>query len=288
MLIKISLLFLTCILANGVSNDVSHDVSNEVNNEVTSKTSNELTHKKTQGANSTTPVEITINQGGSGESSSFHFDWISLLVEGLAMLTGFVAVWMKIRKERKLQKDKRSKLKGKLNQIYTDVVPSFNSLSESVYKLDATINNNSAYISRNFTRENSRKNLIEQLTDKLTTNNKQPTADELIKEVKTFDNHLEIELEENKKIVTDLYIYEDIIDVVFRYSDQLVVSCFNNLSINESLVEIERIETIVNLVEDYREKLLPHKIYNGIKTVLNYTPIESFQISKNYLDEFFV
>lgn len=250
--------------------------------------------------NSTTPVEITINQGDSkGESSSFHFDWISLLVEGLAMLTGFVAVWMKIRKERKLQKNKRSKLKGKLNQIYTDVVPSFNSLSESVYKLDATINNNSAYISRTFTRENSNKNLVDRLNKKLSTDNKlsvsnqkivdkQPTADDLIKEVKSFDNHLEIELEENKKIVTDLYIYEDIIDVVFRYSDQLVVSCFNDLSINESLVSIERIETIVNLQEDYREKLLPHKIYNGIKTVLNYTPIESFQISKNYLDEFFV
>ena len=244
--------------------------------------------------NSTTPVEITINQGDSkGESSSFHFDWISLLVEGLAMLTGFVAVWMKIRKERKLQKNKRSKLKGKLNQIYTDVVPSFNSLSESVYKLDATINNNSAYISRTFTRENSNKNLVDRLNKKLSTDNKlsvsnQKIADDLIKEVKSFDNHVEIELEENKKIVTDLYIYEDIIDVVFRYSDQLVVSCFNDLSINESLVSIERIETIVNLQEDYREKLLPHKIYNGIKTVLNYTPIESFQISKNYLDEFFV
>ena len=105
--------------------------------------------------------------------------------------------------------------------------------------------------------------------------------------MKTFDNHLEIELED-KKIVTDLYIYEDIIDVVFRYNDQFVVSCFNDLSINESLVEIDRLETIVNLYEDYREKLLSHKIYDGIKTVLNYTPIDSFQISKNYLDEFFV
>lgn len=240
--------------------------------------------------NTTTPVEITINQGGSSEkSSSFHFDWISLLVEGLAMVTGFVAVWMKIRKERKLQKNKRSKLKGKLNQIYTDVVPSFNSLSESVYKLDATINNNSAYISRTFTRENSNKNLMDRLNKKLSTDDgKQTITDDIIKEVKSFDNHVEIELEDNKKIVTDLYIYEDIIDVVFRYNDQLVVSCFNDLSINESIVSIERIETIVNLQEDYREKLLPHKLYNGIKTVLNYTPIESFQISKNYLDEFFV
>ena len=260
MLMKINLLFLIYILVSGTNT-------------------------------TTTPVEVTINQG---ESSTFHFDWVSLLVEGLAMLTGFAALWLKIRKERKLQKDKRSKLKGKLNQIYTDVVPSFNSLSESVYKLDATINNNSAYISRNFSRENSNASIINRLNKKLV--NKQPTmTSNLVKEVKTndnhnvktFDNHLEIELED-KKIVTDLYIYEDIIDVVFRYNDQFVVSCFNDLSINESLVEIDRLETIVNLYEDYREKLLSHKIYDGIKTVLNYTPIDSFQISKNYLDEFFV
>ena len=153
MLMKISLLFLIYILVSGTNT-------------------------------TTTPVEVTINQG---ESSTFHFDWVSLLVEGLAMLTGFAALWLKIRKERKLQKDKRSKLKGKLNQIYTDVVPSFNSLSESVYKLDATINNNSAYISRNFSRENSNASIINRLNKKLV--NKQPTmTSNLVKEVKTNFN----------------------------------------------------------------------------------------------------
>ena len=117
--------------------------------------------------------------------------------------------------------------------------------------------------------------------------NKKLANSPLAKPVKPSDNYVEIELE-NKKIVTDLYVYEDIIDVVFRYNDQFVVSCFNDLSINESLVEIDRLETIVNLFDDYREKLTPHKVYSGIKTVLNYTPIESFQISKSYLDEFFV
>ena len=95
-----------CILANGENNEVARETNHQVSRELKSET------------NSTMPVEITINQGGSSEkSSSFHFDWISLLVEGLAMLTGFVAVWMKIRKERKLQKNKRSKLKGRFSKI---------------------------------------------------------------------------------------------------------------------------------------------------------------------------
>lgn len=265
MLTKISLLFLICISTNAEN----HEVTRELNHNVSR-------NAKREANSTTTPVEVTINQG---ESDGFHFDWISLLVEGLAMLTGFIALWLKMRKERQVQKDKRSKLKGKLSQIYTDVVPSFNSLSESVYKLDATINNNSAHISRNFSRENS--------AHINRTFSRENSLNQIIKEVKTTNDHVEIELED-KKIVTDLYIYEDIIDVTFRYSDQFVVSCFNDLAINKSLVEIERIESIINLAEDFREKLLPHKVYNGIRTVLNYTPIESFQISKNHLDEFFV
>ena len=215
-------------------------------------------------ANSTT-INVNTTQD---EDSIFDSSWIAVIVEIVSVLIAFIGLWIKMRKERKLQKEKRRKIKMKMNEMYTDIVPSFRSLSESVYKLDTTLNINSELIPKS----TSRISLCE------LSQSKDSSSTTLIQ----------------SKIYTDLFVYEDIVDVVIRNDMDFSISTFNDLEINKSIIEIRRIETVITIKEDLRSKLFEHKLYNStvsdvlfsnIITVLNYTPIDSFQISKSALNE---
>jgi hypothetical protein len=76
------------------------------------------------------------------------FNWANFLVELFGLGVAFLMLWIKINQNAKHDKNKRQKIKDKLqdvtitnNSFYENVIPSFNSLSDSIHSFNETFKN---------------------------------------------------------------------------------------------------------------------------------------------------
>ena len=76
------------------------------------------------------------------------FNWANFIVELFGLGVAFLMLWIKINQNAKHDKTKRQKIKDKLqdvtvtnNSFYENVIPSFNSLSDSIHDFNETFKN---------------------------------------------------------------------------------------------------------------------------------------------------
>lgn len=214
-------------------------------------------------------------------------NWINVGIDIASVLIAFVMLYLKIIKESRENKHKRYKLKDRLNKVDTEIVPSFNNLSNSVIDLTTTIRDNSVSISEEVCNQTMTRN---RRLNRYTKDQSSSTSVNLPKK----SDHVEIELEDFisqsdlslggvqtekaqvQQSSTDMIfvVYEDVVDVIVLDS---------SISGYEFATGAISMNKYTNKYIDMKQ----HKINDTIRTILSYEPIEAYQIDRSNLNLMF-
>lgn len=226
---------------------------------------------------------------------SVTINWVDIVINIASVLIAFVMLYLKILKESRDNKNKRYKIKDKLNKVDTEIVPSFKNLSSSVIDLTQSIRANSNSNSQNFSED-----LVIRALNKIQNNvTSNPVSNEssstTLRTVPKARDCVEIDLEdmvtqsdcslcgvngENKEITITkptnmlFVVYEDVVDVIV-YDNTISGYEFANGAIS--------MNKYTNKYIDMKE----HKISDSIRTIISYKPIESYQIDRDNLNLMF-
>ena len=239
---------------------------------------------------------------------SVNVNWIDIVINLASVLIAFVMLYLKILKESRENKQKRYKIKDKLNKVDTEIVPSFKNLSSSVIDLTQSIRASSSNNSQSVSEE-----LVMRALNKIQSNltSNQPSHESSSTTLRTMPkarDFVEIDLEdmvtqsdcslcgvtgENREITTKkddgvncinssltkptnmlFVVYEDVVDVIV-YD--------NTISGYEFATGAISMNKYTNKYLDMKE----YKISDTIRTVISYKPIETYQISRDNLNLMF-
>ena len=226
---------------------------------------------------------------------SVNVNWIDIVINLASVLIAFVMLYLKIVKESRENKQKRYKIKDKLNKVDTEIVPSFKNLSSSVIDLTQSIRASSSNNSQSVSEE-----LVMRALNKIQSNltSNQPSHESSSTTLRTIPkarDFVEIDLEdmvtqsdcslcgvtgENREITITkptnmlFVVYEDVVDVIV-YD--------NTISGYEFATGAISMNKYTNKYLDMKE----YKISDTIRTVISYKPIESYQISRDNLNLMF-
>ena len=226
---------------------------------------------------------------------SVNVNWIDIVINLASVLIAFVMLYLKILKESRENKQKRYKIKDKLNKVDTEIVPSFKNLSSSVIDLTQSIRASSSNNSQSVSEE-----LVMRALNKIQSNltSNQPSHESSSTTLRTAPkarDFVEIDLEDmvtqsdcslcgvtgdNREITITkptnmlFVVYEDVVDVIV-YD--------NTISGYEFATGAISMNKYTNKYLDMKE----YKISDTIRTVISYKPIESYQISRDNLNLMF-
>ena len=226
---------------------------------------------------------------------SVNVNWIDIVINIASVLIAFVMLYLKILKESRENKQKRYKIKDKLNKVDTEIVPSFKNLSSSVIDLTQSIRASSSSNSQNVSEE-----LVIRALNKIQSNltSNQPSHESsstTLRSAPKARDFVEIDLEDmvtqsdcslcgvtgdNREITITkptnmlFVVYEDVVDVIV-YD--------NTISGYEFATGAISMNKYTNKYLDMKE----YKISDTIRTVISYKPIESYQISRDNLNLMF-